>query len=222
MKYKLAVFDMDGTLADTSEGILNCHRYAHKVMGRPEPRDEELDGVIGGPLLETYKTRFGFPEEDAKQAVKIYRERYAEQGIYEAKLYDGMKETLQQLKASGVKLAVATLKAERFAKIMLANMGVADLFDAIYGVDENDKRTKAELIQMCMDTLQVEKSETVMIGDSIHDLNGAKECNVDFIGVTYGFGFKMPMNGSLGLFCIIPDDLLKAISFKNKNMIFSK
>ena len=196
MKYKLAVFDMDGTLADTSEGILNCHRYAHKMMGRPEPTDEELDGVIGGPLLDSYRTRFGFSEEDAKQAVKIYRERYAEQGIYEAKLYDGMKETLQQLKASGMKLAVATLKAERFAKIMLENMGVADLFDVIYGVDENDKRTKAELIQMCMNTLQIEKAETVMIGDSIHDLNGAKECDVDFIGVTYGFGFDDVDNGN--------------------------
>ena len=211
MKYKLAVFDMDGTLADTSEGILNCHRYAHKMMDRPEPTDEELDGVIGGPLLDSYRTRFGFSEEDAKQAVKIYRERYAEQGIYEAKLYDGMQETLQQLKANGMKLAVATLKAERFAKIMLVNMGVAELFDVIYGVDDNDKRTKAELIQMCMDTLQIDKSETVMIGDSSHDLNGAKECNVDFIGVTYGFGFKNDEKQNNDSFCKIPNELLNNI-----------
>ncbi len=190
MSYKLVVFDMDGTLADTSEGILNSHRYAHKMMERPEPTAEELAGVIGGPLLQTYQTRFAFSEADAKEAVRQYRQWYAENGIYQAKLYDGMKELLINLKVQGFKLGVATLKAERFAKVMLKNMGVFSLFDVIYGVDENDKRTKAELIQLCMTTIGVNKADTVMIGDSVHDLKGAEEAGVSFIGVSYGFGFN--------------------------------
>ena len=211
MRYKLVIFDMDGTLVDTSKGILNSHRYAHKMMGLSEPSDAELEGVIGGPLLQTYQMRFGFSAADAKKTVKIYRQYYAEYGIYESKLYDGMEELLISLREHEIKLGVATLKAERFAKIMLENMGIANLFDVIYGVDENDKQTTADLIQLCMTTLGMLKQETVMIGDSIHDLNGARECGIDFIGVTYGFGFSDEKKEQKWLMCSSIDELLDGI-----------
>lgn len=217
MNYKLAIFDMDGTLADTSEGIMNSHRYTHKMMGLVEPSDEDLDGVIGGPLLQTYQNRFGFSEKEAKNAVKIYRERYAEKGIYEAKLYEGMQAVLTALKNSHVKLGVATLKAERFAKTMLADMGVASLFDVIYGVDDNDKRTKSELIQLCMHELNMSPKNTVMIGDSMHDLNGAMECDIAFIGVTYGFGFKKNAQNFNYPLCDTPNELLPYILGKGES-----
>lgn len=189
MMKQLVIFDMDGTLADTSRGILNSHRHAHAAMGRPEPTDEELDGVIGGPLLQSYTYRFGFSEEDARKAVQAYREYYACHGIHEAVLYPGMALTLKALKDAGYKLGVATLKAERFAKIMLRELGVADLFDAIYGMDEQDTRTKAGLIGLCMEAVGASTSETTLVGDSIHDLNGARQSGISFVGVTYGFGF---------------------------------
>jgi phosphoglycolate phosphatase len=147
---KLVIFDMDGTLADTSLGILNCHKYANVSMGRIEPTDEDLAGIIGGPLLKTYIERFKFSEDDAKKAVENYRARYAEKGVFEAELYEGMAETLKELKQKGYKLAVATLKAEVFAKQMLQNMGVADLFDVIHGVDMKDSITKSGLINLCL------------------------------------------------------------------------
>lgn len=187
---KLIVFDMDGTLADTSPGILNSHRHAHKMMGRPVPDDKALEGVIGGPLLKQFTDRFGYSEPDAREAVTIYRNYYAEKGLLEAELYPGMAEALRQLHNSGCKLGVATLKAERFVKVMLEHMGVADCFDAIYGMDEADTRTKTMLIDMCMEATGCSREETVMVGDSIHDLNGARLSGVDFLGVTYGFGFK--------------------------------
>lgn len=209
MKYQLIVFDLDGTLADTSEGILNAHRHANTQMGRKSLSDEELDGVIGGPLLDNYKTRFGFNETDAVKAVSIYRDWYSKHGVYQAKLYDGMKETLTFLKQNGYKLAVATLKAESFAKQLLQDMGVANLFDIIYGVDKNDSRTKADLIKLCMSYTNCTAEGTVMIGDSIHDLQGAQECGVDFIGVSYGFGFKA--DGSNTDYCITPADILSVV-----------
>lgn len=189
-KYKLVLFDMDGTLADTSPGILNCHKFANVKMGRPEPTNEDLEGIIGGPLLKTYISRFAFSETDAKKAVEIYRNRYAEQGIFEANLYDGIAETLSELKNKGYLLAVATLKAEIFAKQMLERMNVAHLFDVIHGVDLNDKITKSGLIDLCLTELNILPENAVLVGDSIHDYEGAQQSNIDFIGVLYGFGFK--------------------------------
>jgi phosphoglycolate phosphatase len=186
---KMIVFDMDGTLADTSPGILNSHRYAHDMMGRSRPSTDVLRSVIGGPLLDTYRSRFIFSETEARAAVQHYRQYYSEKGFLEAELYPDIKEALKELRKNGFYLGVATLKAERFVKKMLENMGIAELFDAIFGMDEADSRTKAQLIEMCMQATGVSKNATTMIGDSIHDFRGAAEIGVKFVGVTYGFGF---------------------------------
>jgi len=208
---RLVVFDMDGTLADTSEGIINCHKHAHRVMGREEPEQETLLNIIGGPLLRTYETRFCFSKEDARKAVDAYRERYAQHGIHEAKLYDGIYELLHALKKRGCFLGVATLKAERFAKVMLAEMGVAEMFDIICGVDEKDSRTKAQLISMCMQHTGVCKEETVLVGDSEHDQKGALEAGVGFVGVTYGFGFSKAAAASSDILCGTPEAVFEEI-----------
>lgn len=212
---RLVIFDMDGTLADTSPGILNSHCYAHVMMGRKEPTADDLAGVIGGPLLWTYQSRFEFPEKEARKALEYYRQCYAEKGIYEAELYPGVKELLMQLKQDGLFLGVATLKAECFAKLMLQDMGVYSCFDIICGMDGADTRTKSGLIQMCMDTMGVSADETVLIGDSIHDLKGAEECGVSFIGVTYGFGFINSDISTNTNFCRSPYEILNSV--KNLN-----
>ncbi len=208
---KLVIFDMDGTLADTSPGIINCHKHAHLFMGREEPTEQELRDVIGGPLLKTYETRFAFSPEDARKAVDAYRARYAELGIHEAELYDGIADLLRALKQRGILLGVATLKAERFAKVMLAEMGVAELFDIIYGVDEKDSRTKAQLIDLCVEHTGVAKADAVLVGDSLHDKNGAQESGVDFIGVTYGFGLSRDDAGNGYPLCDHPMDVLPLV-----------
>ena len=186
---KLVLFDFDGTLADTSEGIINSHKYAHKMMGREIPSDEVLYSVIGGPLLQTYMNRFGFNENEAIEAVKYYREFYAKQGINEAKLYPGIKDLLITLKQNGIFAGVATLKAEKFAKIMSENLGVAEYFSVIHGIDANDKSSKSDIIKRCLADTGINCTDALMVGDSIHDYNGAVEAGVDFTGVTYGFGF---------------------------------
>lgn len=188
-KYRLIIFDLDGTLADTSEGILECHKYANSVMGRPVPSDEELSGIIGDPLLKTYKERFRFADNDAKKAVEIYRNKYAETGIYGAKVYKHIPQTLAELKNMGMRLAVATLKAEPLAKKILNNLNIAKYFDVIHGVDLSDTLNKPDLIDLCINDINVSKDESALVGDSVHDAIGAKKSGIDFIAVRYGFGF---------------------------------
>lgn len=193
---KLVIFDFDGTIADTSEGILDSHAFALKAMGREVPCEDELRDVIGGNLLKTYIEKLGFPEPDAREAVKIYRERYAEVGIHKAVLYPGFADMLKILKNRGYKTGVATLKAESFANIMLDEMKIASYFDAVCGMDEYDHLSKAKLIQKCCSLCEVDERSAILIGDSNNDVIGAEEAGVKFIGVTYGFGFAPDKNYS--------------------------
>ncbi len=186
--YELIIFDLDGTLADTSEGIYHAHKYANVQMGRREPSEEELSGIIGAPLLETYIHKFGYGEEEAKKAVKIYREWYGEFGVNEARLYPDTYEMLQILYHKNYKLAVATLKAENLARDVLNHLGIAHFFHLIHGVDKYDALSKCDLINMCMEELKCNREKSVLVGDSIHDLSGAEEAGVDFLAVRYGFG----------------------------------
>lgn len=187
--YKLVLFDFDGTLADTSEGIINSHKFAYQSMGKSVPSDSVLYSVIGGPLLETYITRFGFDDDSARESVAHYRDFYARQGICQARLYDGVKDFLESLRSNNILAGIATLKAERFAKIMAKNLGIYDFFTVIHGIDGDDKSSKAQIIERCMKDVGVSPSDTLMIGDSIHDYNGAAAAGTDFAGVSYGFGF---------------------------------
>lgn len=187
---QLVVFDFDGTIADTSEGIIDAHKYTLGVAGKEIPNDKILHGVIGGNLLKTYMTTFGFSEDDAREALRIYRKRYAEIGIHKAKVYPGFEELLGLLKSKGYKIGVATLKAEIFAKQMLQEMGIDQYFDEVCGMDLNDGLDKASLISKCAQLCGIELPSVVLIGDSENDLIGAEKAGVHFIGVTYGFGFK--------------------------------
>ena len=185
-----AIFDFDGTIADTSEGIIDSHRFALSSMNAEIPSDEKLRRVIGGNLLKTYTDTFGFSEGDARAAVRIYRERYEKIGIHKAVIYPGFSDLLRYLKENGYKIAVATLKAERFARIMLEEMHIHSYFDAICGMNQDDSLNKAGLIMKCIKLCDCNFQNTVMIGDSENDRIGADAAHVSFIGVTYGFGFS--------------------------------
>lgn len=188
-KYKLIIFDLDGTLADTSEGIYNAHRHTVEQMGI-ELHEDSLAGVIGGELLAIYQTRFGLSAECAREAVDTYRAWYQETGIFQAELYSGMDVLLAALKSQGMKLAVATLKREDFAVKLLKSLGVAQYFDVIYGMDHADTLNKSMLIEKCLRVNNGDKNSTVLVGDSLSDLQGAKNVEIDFLPVTYGFGFQ--------------------------------
>lgn len=188
-KYKLVIFDLDGTLADTSEGIYNAHRYTAGEIGIIL-EENSLNGVIGGELLKIYKERFWLEDDAARKAVDIYRLWYQEKGIFQAEIYQGIIELLTNLKSKGTKLAVATLKREDFAKKMLEDMGIAPMFEYILGMDAADTLNKEKLLRKSVELCNVKIEESVLIGDSMSDAKGASACAMDFVGVTYGFGFS--------------------------------
>lgn len=190
MKYKLVIFDFDGTIADTSPGILDSHRFALSYMKKSIPSDAELLKIIGGHLIDTYIQRFGFSELQAREAVRVYRERYAKVGIHKAELYPEFENMVKKLCERGYLIGVATLKAEKFAEIMLKEMGIQKYFTIVCGMDEHDDLDKTELIKKCCLLSGVNEMDTILVGDSDNDLIGARKSGVDFLGVTYGFGFQ--------------------------------
>lgn len=190
MKYKLVIFDFDGTIADTSAGIIDSHRFALSYMKKDIPSDVELRRVIGGHLLDTYIQRFGFTELQAREAIQVYRERYAKVGIYKAELYPEFTNMVKKLHESGYLIGVATLKAEKFANIMLQEMKIRNYFNMVCGMDEHDDLDKAGLIKKCCSISDINEKNAILVGDSDNDLRGARKAGVDFLGVTYGFGFQ--------------------------------
>lgn len=193
-KYKFLLFDLDGTLTDSEEGIINCVRYGLQSCGFNVPEYKTLRAFIGPPLVESYQNLCGLSYEDTQRAVLKYRERYSEKGIFENKVYDGIPKLLYDLKNAGYRLALATSKPEIFAKRILSHFGIADAFDAAAGSSiEREDETKADMIRLAMKRLglkEEDKAEVLMIGDRRHDILGAKECGVSVLGVQYGYAPK--------------------------------
>lgn len=215
MNYNCIIFDLDGTLVNTFMGILHSYEYAAKKLGLPMLDKSSINEVIGAPLTEVFKQRFGLlNKKELEKAVRYYREEYARIGMVEAECYPDMKKVLFKLKEKGKKLGVATLKNEEFAKILLNNEGLSQYLDYIAGMDGKDKLTKAMLIERVLTVMGQRKGETVLIGDSLYDAVGAKEAGISFIGVTYGFGFQnMKVARELGIKYVIqtPIELLDLI-----------
>jgi phosphoglycolate phosphatase len=191
MKYSTIIFDLDGTLLDTSKGIMNGANYTVNKLGLPKLTIDQQRSFIGPPLIDSFMRECGLAESTARNAVEIYRQRYNEKGLYEASHYQGIKDVLAELKENNFKLAVATLKRDDFAKQILSNFEISVFFDVIKGIDEKDAHSKADILLMCLNELeQTDLSKVLLIGDSIYDALGADQVGIDFMAVTYGYGFK--------------------------------
>ncbi len=190
MKYKLVIFDLDGTIADTSPGIINSIRYTQEKMNLPEISLEQMYSHIGPPMSESYNKNFGLTGEKLNQAISYHKEYAMKQGYKEIKLYDGIVDLLENLRRKGAITAVATLKAQSTTLKIFEHLGITDKFDIIKGVEAIKPKTKNQLLENCIAELNYKKSEAVLIGDSKYDAIGAEQTGIDFIAVTYGFGFK--------------------------------
>ena len=194
--YSCVLFDLDGTLADTYPGIRASYSYAFRRLALPFPGEEFVREVIGAPLLEVFQNQCGLSHDRALQATAYYRTCYDREGKHMAQAYQGMSALLATLKARGKSLGLATLKNEIFAAEMLKNLGLVSYFDAIRGMDQGDTLTKAQLLKRCMEDLSAPAGETILVGDSEYDALGALETGIDFLAVTYGYGF--PQGKGLG------------------------
>ena len=189
MRSLAVFFDLDGTLTDPAEGIVNAVLYALRRYGIEETDREKLLRFIGPPLTESFSRYYGFSEEEAPKVVECYREYFAPTGIYENRVYDGIPELLSALKAEGKRLYIATSKPELFATKVLQHFGLDRYFDGVYGAMMDGRRTKkGEVIAYALHETGLKPSEVVMVGDRMHDIVGAKQNNMRSIGVLFGYG----------------------------------
>jgi len=191
LRYENILFDLDGTLTDPFIGITKCIEYALLEIGRPVP--EDLRWCIGPPLHTSFKTLLGdevSAEDDlVKHAMTLYRKRYAEKGINELTVYDGIVDLLDSLNGSGFSVFLATSKPRVYAQEILKNKKLDTYFKTIYGSELDGTRTdKTELIKYIIDSENLAKNSTVMIGDRKFDLIGAAENQIDSIAITWGYG----------------------------------
>lgn len=190
MRYKLIIFDLDGTLADTSPGIFNSIRHTQGKMNLPPISIEKMKTHIGPPIRDSYNKNFGLTGNKLSEAVSHHITYANEFGFKEIIIYDGIIDLLNYIKLQKSKLAIATLKAKETAIKMLKHHGLLDKFDIIQGMTPGYNCSKSDLILNCVSESQISPKETILIGDSEYDLIGAQKAGINFIGVTYGFGFK--------------------------------
>jgi phosphoglycolate phosphatase len=183
-------FDLDGTLTDPREGITRCLQYGVECLGRPCPEQSELVQYIGPPLRWTFPRLLGTDDEDlVEAAIRHYRVRYADVGLFENEMYPGVPEMLAALQGRGFKLYVVTSKPTVYADRIIRHFGIDSHFERVFG-PELDGRfdDKTELVAHILQMLPVEPQETVMIGDRASDIVSGKSNGTGSIGVTYGFG----------------------------------
>lgn len=204
MKYQTVLFDLDGTLVDNSEGILNGFQYAMEKLGREEDAKRLPEGVIGPPLRESFARLYGMDAEQTEEAVRLYREFYRPIGMFQSKVYPGVAEMLSALKDAGACVCLATSKARVFAESILEHTGLMVHFDAVVGSELDGRMdNKTEVIQFILEDRALDGTKSLMVGDRWHDAKGALDCGVDFAAALWGFGEKeefQPYGNVKGLF----------------------
>ncbi|HEL1809153.1 TPA: HAD family hydrolase [Streptococcus suis] len=189
--YQTILFDLDGTLTDSGQGILNSVAYALEKMGIEEPDTANLNRFIGPPLYESFSRFYQLSPEDTQSAVDAFRIYFKEKGMFENQLYPGIIPLLEELRTAGKTLVIATSKPEIFAKQILEHFGIAHYFDVIAGASLDSSRiSKADVIGYAINQLEAFPKHAVMIGDREHDIEGARMHQLPAIGVLYGYGNK--------------------------------
>lgn len=188
--FEYILFDLDGTITDSGEGITKSVQYALKSFGISVDNLKELNKFIGPPLKDSFKRYYKFNDEKAELGLLKYREYYADKGIYENKLYDGIIELLKMLKKNNKKIVLATSKPEFYAKEILKYFKIDEYFTFVAGADFEETRVnKGDVIRHAIQNSDIsDLSKVIMIGDREHDIIGAKENNIKSIGVLYGYG----------------------------------
>lgn len=185
------VFDLDGTLVDSSEGIIASYRHIIQEYDLTNYVDEELKGFIGGDLLDNICNKFNLNNIESRVAHKEYLYYYGKKGVYQFSPYKYVVEGIKELFDSGHLISVVTLKNEAYAKKILKILDIDKYIPNILGMDLNSSYNKEDLIKKCIVESKYAAEESIYIGDVINDYKAASYSKLDFIGVTYGFGFKI-------------------------------
>ncbi|MGI6055105.1 MAG: 3-deoxy-manno-octulosonate cytidylyltransferase, partial [Clostridium sp.] len=187
-RYRGILFDLDGTLLNTAEGVFSSVRHTVEALHYPPLEEKVLRTFIGPPVKQSLIRAYGLNEQEADRATNLFRDRYKNHDLLKAEPYPGILDLLSWLRKEGFLIGVSTLKREDYALTILEHFQIAPLCDVICGSDFASKMTKADVIRKCLQTLNLSPDEAVLIGDTGSDGTGALETGVDLIGVTYGFG----------------------------------
>ena len=212
MKYRYCLFDLDGTLTDPGVGITDSVMYALKKFDIDVKDRSELYPFIGPPLDYSFKTYFGFTDEQAVLAIKYYREFFSTKGLYENEVYEGIPGMLEELNKRGVTVALATSKPYEFSVEILRHFGLSGYFDHVGAATMDGRISKKEdVISNLLGQLNYEdKASVLMVGDRYHDIEGAKANGLHSAGVLWGYGTEEELQkaGAEYLFAK-PDDILR-------------
>ena len=208
-------FDLDGTLTDPSEGITRCLQYGLEQLGRPFPPQAELVQYIGPPLRWTFPQLLGSADAElVDEAIRHYRERFADIGLFENKVYAGIPELLSALRDDGFELYVVTSKPTVYASRIIEHFGLNRYFVATFGPELSGRfDDKAELIEHILRERNLRPQQTVMIGDRASDIAAGKANGTRTLGVTYGFGDleELTATGS-DTICHSPAEILRTLT----------
>ena len=208
---KAVLFDLDGTLTDSGEGIINCAVFAMERLGIPVPPREELGVFVGPPLWDTFR-QFGVPAERVDEAVELFRSRYVPIGKFENTPYPGIREVLEVLRAQGRKLYVATSKPEVTAREILEHFDLSRYFTEICGASVDKTRSSKEDVIAYLLSLDACKEHSVMVGDTAFDVIGAAAHGIPTIGAAWGYGKTEDMvSAGAAAIARSPEDLLRII-----------
>lgn len=190
--HRTLLFDLDGTLADPREGIVSCFRYTLAALGLPVPSDGELASFIGPPLRRTLTELLGHERRHlAGDALAMFRERFAENGVLENAIYPGVHDGLRRLRAAGFQLFIATSKPRVYAERIAAHFDLRPHFVAVHGAElTGEREAKSELIAHILATEGVTPDSTLMVGDRKYDVEGARANGLSCLGALWGYGSR--------------------------------
>ena len=217
MKYKYLLFDLDGTVSESAEGIRASLEYAINTLGAPMPDLSDYTRYVGPPLIDTFLNLVGLDPATAKRGAQLYRDYYNEKGKFLNRVYKGIPELLGRLREEDVKMCICSSKYELFAEEIIGILGLSGDFDAVCGSNiDGSRKDKKDLIPYAVACLggdfERDRERTVMLGDTWYDAKGAKLCGVDFIGVRYGYGKTADMEEQgAKLFADTPGELYELL-----------
>ncbi|MGI5885115.1 MAG: HAD hydrolase-like protein [Candidatus Spyradocola sp.] len=213
-RYDAVLFDLDGTLMDTSVGIIRSVQYALRGMGLPDDDLPRIRRFIGPPLHAAFSELYHMEDAQATEAVRLYRERYETTGVYEYEPYPGMADLLRDLHAAGVRLAVCTGKPERFSRILLEREGLLPLLEMLVTPDPSEKTdNKPEMVRTILERLG---RNALMVGDRCFDIRGARANGIDSAGILHGFGGEKELRESGATFLVHGAEDLRALLLGEK------
>jgi len=188
-RYRAVLFDVDGTLLDTSEGLYASAKKAIREMGLPPLDADRLRKILSANAQHAFQEYYQLSEEDTRRISDIYRSAYRDEFFSLVEPFPGVPRMLEELRADGYVLGTASLKREDFCRTLFGPMGLLDYFDVLSGQSADYTRTKRDTIVSAAERLGLEASDCVLVGDSVYDAEGAEQAGCGFLAVTYGFGF---------------------------------